>query len=200
MMNEDILRNIEYLREKADVSYEEAASLLERFDGNVMRVLVELERQGRVFPQGQAQEQPYGAGRAHDDARRQVKSEAKKQATGFVSKALSHRLVVESGTGENKKVIADLSAPYCAGATLLAPWLAVGSVGLMFMLGYKVRVQKNHAAPLPEDVETFVDNTVSNIKRAANSFAETVREHRPADGAAKRNDDDDDEGGEITIE
>ncbi len=52
---EDMLRNIEYLREKADVSYEEAQALLERFEGNVMRALVELEHQGRIYGQPQAE-------------------------------------------------------------------------------------------------------------------------------------------------
>ncbi len=201
MMNDDTLRNIEYLREKADVSYEEAANLLEKFDGNVMRVLVELERQGRVFPHGQAgaerAEQPHYTHQGHQAHQQQRAQEAKKQATSFINKALQHRVVVESGSGDNKKTIANLSAPFAAGAAIVAPHLAVGSVALMFVLGYRVKVKKEKAAPIPENVETFVDNTVSNIKKTANSFAETIRGDKPYN---PKDDDDDNEGGEITIE
>lgn len=205
MMHDDMLRNIEYLREKADVSYEEALSLLEQFDGNVMRVLVELERQGRVYPQDHAAHEAPGQEahyrQPHNEYQKKAES-AKKQASSFISKALQHRLVIESGSGEEKKTIANLSAPYCAGAAIIAPHLAVGSVALMFVLGYKVKIKKEKTGPMPEDVESFVDKTVSNIKKTATSFTETVRGDRPAQEKPRHdgNDHDDDEGGEITVE
>lgn len=199
MMNDDMLRNIEYLREKADVSYEQAAELLTKFDGNVMRVLVELERQGRVYPQGNQnaswQEQEY---RTYDRVHHHTK-DAKKQASSMLSKALRHRLVVESGKGDKKKTIANLSTPFCAGVAVFAPHVAVPTVGLMFLLGYRVRLEKQACGPMPEDVQEFVDQTVSNIKKTASSITETVRGDRSSQPKNKH-DDDDDEGGEITIE
>lgn len=224
MMNDDMLRNIEYLREKADVSYEEAMGLLEKFDGNVMRVLVELERQGRVYPQGGQADYDYTSQPKeewHEHARKEAK-DAKKQAAGFASQALRHRVIVERKTNEGEKeVVANLSAPYCAGATLVAPWLAVGSVALMFVMGYKVKIKKDKQGVQPQDVESFVDQTVSNIKKTASSVAQTVRGDKPFvswDDDHKNHDnhdshdshdnhdnhdnhgDDNDEGGEVTIE
>lgn len=201
MMNDDMLRNIEYLREKADVSYEQAAELLTKFDGNVMRVLVELERQGRVYPQGnpntgwQAPEYQHTCERHHHNTKN-----AKKQASNLVSMALQHRLVVESGKGDKKKTIANLSTPFCAVAAAFAPHVAVPTVGLMFLLGYRVRLEKQAYGPMPEDVEDFVDKTVSNIKKTASSITETVRGERPAQTKNHFDDDDDDGDGEITIE
>ncbi|MDL2317468.1 hypothetical protein LJC74_00045 [Eubacteriales bacterium OttesenSCG-928-A19] len=191
MMNDDMLRNIEYLREKADVSYEEASTLLERYDGNVMRVLVELERQGRIYAQdgyGQTTQKRSTAG--------QQKSDAREKATGFINKAFQHHVVVESGSGESKKTVADLSAPYVAGAAIIAPHLAAASVALMFISGYRVRIRKEKDKQVPGDVETFVDQTVSNIKKTASSFTETVRGEKPEQPGQ----DDDNEGGEITVE
>ncbi|MCL1964130.1 MAG: hypothetical protein FWF69_03605 [Firmicutes bacterium] len=193
MTNNDLLSNIEYLREKADVSYEEASSLLEQFDGNVMRVLVELERQGRVYAQGPAAEQAQYSNPQAKCGKK--KKDAKKQASGFVSDAFKHRVVVENG---DKQVVANLSAPYCAGAAILAPWLAVGSVALMFGMGYRVKVKKVENGPMPEDVETFVDKAVHNIKKTASTVTETVRNE--INKYNQHNDDDDDEGGEITVE
>ncbi len=201
MMNDDTLRNIEYLREKADVTYEEAFNLLTKFDGNVMRVLVELERQGRVYPTG-----GYGrpdAQQADKCAEKEQKAKAnKKKVSEVIGDALSHRLVVETGTGENKKTIANLSAPYAVGASILAPYVSIPTVALMFVLGHRVRIEKDKPVKMPENVETFVDNAVSNIKKTATSVADAfhteVKPTKPADQSKR--DDDDDEGGEITIE
>ena len=198
MMHDDMLRNIEYLREKADVSYEEAAKLLENFDGNVMRVLVELERQGRVFSQGAPSDENWRDYKHHESykKREQEYQTVKKQASGFISQALQYRLVVESGKGDKKRTIADISAPYVAAASILAPYVAIPSVGLMFLMGYRVKLEKQECGPMPEDVEQFVDKTVTNIKKTASSISETVRKEK----WAKKNDDDDDEGGEVTVE
>lgn len=209
MMNDEMLRNIEYLREKADVSYEEAATLLERYDGNVMRVLVELERQGRIFPQGNAD-----YNRQYTSPPRPEKnsgSNTKEKASGFITKAFQHRLVVEKNNNGEKETVANLSAPYCAGAAIVAPHLAVASVALMFVCGYRVRLKKEKPGQMPEDVETFVDKAVSNIKKTASSLSETVHTevNKYKQGTAPedpekhndhQNDDDNDEGGEITIE
>ena len=94
MTNNDMLANIEYLREKANVSYEEAEQLLEAHNGNVMRVLVELEHQGRVFSkEGTAAEPKQNWSQydqKHNDGMRKMKS--------FVQKAIQTRLVVEKKT------------------------------------------------------------------------------------------------------
>lgn len=202
MMNDDMLRNIEYLREKADVSYEEAGELLEKFDGNVMRVLVELERQGRVYPQGNPKEdwQDHRQDYRYEQHQYEPHQNTKKHASSFISQALQHRLVIESGKGDKKKTVANLSAPYCAGAAIVAPHLAVASVGLMFVLGYKVKLEKQPVGPMPEDVEEFVDKAVSNIKKTASSIQETVRKEKAQQPPKPPKNDDDDEGGEVTIE
>ena len=43
MMNNEMIQNIEYLREKANVSYEEATELLENNNGDVMHAMIELD-------------------------------------------------------------------------------------------------------------------------------------------------------------
>lgn len=199
MMNDDMLRNIEYLREKADVSYEEAERLLERFDGNVMRVLVELERQGRIFDQA-----PPEQGRTThttQQQRDQQKNEAGEKAKRAINNAFRHHVVVESGKGEDKKTIADLSAPFVVGASIFAPHVAIASAALMFISGYRVKIKREKVENVvPESVETFVDKTVSNIKQTASSLTETVRGSEKPKNDDHHQDDDDGEGGEITVD
>jgi len=42
------LEDVETLRSKANVSYEEAVSLLDKYDGDLARALIELEKRGQV--------------------------------------------------------------------------------------------------------------------------------------------------------
>ena len=46
------LEQVERLREKSGLSYEEARDLLERCHGDLLDALIELERQGRLRPGG----------------------------------------------------------------------------------------------------------------------------------------------------
>ena len=137
MMNDDMIRNIEYLREKADVSYEEAMELLDRYDGNVMRVLVELEHQGRVY------DQPAASGYSASNAEwQQAKEEAKEKANSFFGKALKTRLVVEKkGEKGEKETIANLNLPFAAGVAIVAPWVTLGTAALAFATGHNVKLE-----------------------------------------------------------
>lgn len=63
------LEQVEKLRERANVSYEEAKAVLERHDGDLLESLIELERQGRSDTAGQGgfyTTRPQGAPQADD--------------------------------------------------------------------------------------------------------------------------------------
>lgn len=138
-MSEKMLHDVDYLRERADVSYEEALDVLQRNDGDVMRALVELEQQGRVHgasetggTQGEAQRQ------AHCDV-----NDAKEKATSFFKRACQTRLVIERKREDGEKeTIANLSAPFAIGVTILAPYITLGSAALTLASGYQVKVKK----------------------------------------------------------
>ena len=54
----DNLEKVERLREKADVSYEEAKKALDECDGDLLDAMVYLEKQGKVKRKGRAVIQP----------------------------------------------------------------------------------------------------------------------------------------------
>lgn len=144
MMNDDMLRNIDYLREKANVSYEEAADLLERYEGNVMRVLVELERQGRVYSQPTVEDAGYTTQSTHQSNA----NEAKEKATSFINKAFQTRLVVEKKNEDGKKeTVANLSVPFAAVVAVAAPWLTVATAGIAMVTGHNVKIEKEKTEP-----------------------------------------------------
>ena len=49
------IEDIELIRRKSGISYQEAVSLLDYHNGNVARALVDLERNGRLKPDAAAQ-------------------------------------------------------------------------------------------------------------------------------------------------
>ena len=44
------IQDIEFIRRKSGISYQEAVALLDYHNGNVTRALVDLERNGRIKP------------------------------------------------------------------------------------------------------------------------------------------------------
>lgn len=135
MTHEEMLRNIDALRERADISYEEALELLEKNDGDVTRALIELENQGRLHANTSAQ-----------DCGSQTTThagEAKEKATSFFKKACQTRLVVErKGADGEPETVANLSAPFAVGVTIIAPYVTLASAALGVVSGLHVKVRK----------------------------------------------------------
>ncbi|GHV26510.1 hypothetical protein FACS18948_2340 [Clostridia bacterium] len=59
MMNNELFEKVEYLRDNADIGYEESAALLERFDGDITKAIIELERTHRVYGSADRNENPW---------------------------------------------------------------------------------------------------------------------------------------------
>ncbi len=95
MKDQELLQSIEYLREKADISYEEAANLLEEQNGDVMYVLIEMEKQGRLYTQ-EYDERVYES--QEEEWRKEARKrseEIRKDASSLWKKASNVRFVVE---------------------------------------------------------------------------------------------------------
>jgi len=135
-MNEDMLKKIEALRERADVSYEEAANLLEQNDGDMIRALMVLEQQGRLKEKAapQAKAEPWQA----------EAEEVKEKAKSFFEKAFQSRIVVEKKTTNgDSETILNINVPFAIGATIVAPWLAAGSAIAAAATGCHIKVEED---------------------------------------------------------
>lgn len=137
MTNNEMLANIEYLREKANVSYEEAEQLLMQNDGNVMRVLVLLERQGNTYANDGNLAPATAQRHEHEPCG------AAKNASSFFRRALATHLLIEKKmeNGERKLVV-NVPALYAASFLLLAPRVTLGIAIVAFATGHTMRIQK----------------------------------------------------------
>lgn len=151
-MNENMLRDIDYLRERADITYEEAIECLRRNDGDVLRALIELERRGCVRPQPA---DPCEGAEDTDPQQPADENAAAEKAASFVRKAFQTHLVVEKRgeEGEKDKVL-NVSAPIAAGILIAAPWASIAAAGIAYATGYQLKLEKEKPSPEePSDAE-----------------------------------------------
>ncbi|MDR2506058.1 MAG: DUF4342 domain-containing protein [Oscillospiraceae bacterium] len=117
---EDKFEKIEYLRENSDVGYEEASTLLDRYDGDMTRVMVELERANRLRgPKENPWDNLFTRGR--DDERGEHRD-----SDDWFHKALHAKIRVN----RNGEKLVDVPVVAAGALAVLAPYAAVaGAVG-----------------------------------------------------------------------
>jgi len=157
---------IDYLRDKAGLTYEEALSLLEANDGDLAKCVVELERQGRIRPSGY----PNG------------NTDGRKQRGAFVldwagiKRVLFSRVSVRRGD----TIVANLTVLAWLFVLIAAPWVMITGVVATFLTGCKVKWNKNAAEP-NLDFQGFVGQAYTNIRRTADSVSEAVKGEEKSD-------------------
>jgi len=182
------VEQIDYLREKASITYEEALETLERYEGDLTRCLVDLERRGRIKPPNKQAgtgsnyryeyryDHPHGqqAQRGYDRFGNDRHPRGKTFVLDYeaLKQALFSHIVVRKGD----KVVADLPVAFLVFAVCMAPHLVFASLIMVFLMGYRIKWERKPEKPnRATDLFAFVDKTAENIRRTADSFAQAVR-------------------------
>ena len=117
------LEDVETLRSKASISYEEAVSLLDKYDGDLARALIELEKRGQV-------------GGAQQNVRFNAEDVVAWVRTMW-NKGMNTRVVVER---KGEKLI-NLSVLFLILMLILGPYAVIAAVVLMLVTGCSVSLQ-----------------------------------------------------------
>ena len=152
------IEDIELIRKKSGISYQEAVALLDYHNGNVARALVDLERNGRIKPENQQKASTSSSGISHNN--RGVLSR-------LFSKFYRFRLKVKKGD----IVIANLSLLFSLLALMISPHLVIIAAILILVLGYRVSFDKNDRAFASANLEKMVRNAADNVKSTVSDFA-----------------------------
>lgn len=189
--DQEMFEKVEYLRNKANISYEEAVELLERYDEDLTRALIELERSGRIRPEPIA-----GDHSDYDDAHRDTREHARRNnsrhASRFLTILFNHKLLVLKGD----EVLANLPIAYYIFFVLVAPHLFFFSIVLMFLCGCRIQRKQEPGTIREEDVSQFAANTARNIRTTVNSFTQNLQQ----DSKPQPKKDSTDDEGEVTVE
>ena len=143
------IEDIEILRQKSGISYEEAVNLLEYHNGSLARALVDMEKNGRIKQDAQNARKGGSVG---------------KRSKGLLTTLYRFRLKIS----KDDVVIANLSAIYLLLVTLCAPWVTILSMVASFLLGYRMHVHRSC-----DEFDSFDDvirNAGTNVKRTVASF------------------------------
>ena len=163
------IEDIELIRRKSGISYQEAVALLDYHNGNIARALVDLERNGRI-KEGSNQEAPKSK-EQHFSATVNGKPVTKSTVMDLLHKCFRARVKLR----REDTPILNISALFAALALLISPHLVVIGAIVALVLGYKFSFDKHDHAFDGENLERTVRNAAENVKHSVNDFTKSFQ-------------------------
>ena len=140
--------DIEILRQKSGISYEEAVNLLEYHNGSLARALVDLEKNGRLK-----------TGPASGDAG--------KGAKGVFTFLYRLRLRVR----KDEAVVVNLSSLFVLLTLITAPHICVIGLIVALALGYRINIDRDSREFSSETFDSMVKNARENVQHTVSSLS-----------------------------
>lgn len=145
------IADIEILRQKSGISYEEAVNLLEYHNGSLARSLVDLEKNGRL--------RDVPNQKAYDTHCRRHRS--------MFDALFRFRLVMRKGD----ITVLNLSVLFLLFALFTAPWLVVIGTLVALVLGYRIATDRESSAFSQDTLESMLHRAGDNVRNTVNTFA-----------------------------
>lgn len=148
-MNKYTIEDIEILRQKSGITYEEAVNLLEYHNGSLARALVDLEKNGRLKKNSTAASGHQGP-------------------KGVFNFLFRLRLKVS----KDKVSVINLSSLFVLFVLIAAPHVAIVGLIVSLLLGYRINVERNCKEFNNESFDNIVKNAKSNVQNTVNTFSQ----------------------------
>lgn len=163
------IEDIEILRQKSGVSYEEAVNLLEYHNGSLARALVDMEKNGKLktdaTPRATQSTRSGGSSAA---------SSAVKSGKNIFTAMYRARIKVSKGD----VTIINLSVLFMLLMLFFAVWmLIIGGIAALF-LGYRFGFERN-SKDFDENFDTVIKNATGNAKKTVYSMAFEITGKKP---------------------
>lgn len=145
------LELIEKLKERADVSYEEAKAALEKFDGDIVEALIYLEQQNKM-------------------------KKPPKESTTFSSFLTKAKKILKTCNethmliSKNQEQIVNLSLTIVILVTIVVPPLTIIALLAALLTGHKIKLQK------PGCEEMKINKTLDDISSAVSNMGSQMAE------------------------
>ena len=181
------IKHIEYLRQKANLTYEQAVALLDRNDGDIGRALIELEKSGALRGENQSRTAP-----PRSEPQPQPEARQKSFWDNTVDLCIKDR-----------DTLARLPVIYLAVGVFMAPHFAILSVVLMFLTGCRVHIEKYNNPEGDRKIRSYARSAERTVRNTINGASRTPY-NAPKDGKSSdnsnNNDTDDDDFDSFTVE
>ena len=153
------IEDIEMLRKKSGMTYQEAVSLLDYHDGNLARALIDLEKSGRLKEDIKME----NVSRTNMGTTQSRHSETKEKALNILQKLYRCRVKVQKG----KTPIVNFSVLFGA---------------LCLILGYQFSFTKLDEDFASDSLEKMVKNAAQNAKNSVSSAVQSFADEKKAAG------------------
>lgn len=164
------IEDIELLRKKSGLSYQEAVALLDYHSGNLARALIDLEKNGRL-----KESDPYTGSsdeRASDNKGKYSKN--KEQALNILQKLYRCRLKISK---DNTNVV-NISPIFGVACLIFAPHMTIIGIILSMILGYKFSFSRNDEAFASDSLEKMVKSAAQNAKSSVSSVVQSFSDSK----------------------
>lgn len=150
------IEDIEHIRRRSGISYQEAVALLDYHGGDLARALIDLERSGRLLPENNHTKE----GNDH--------MSNKAGFVNFLKRLYAMRIHVDKGSTPilNVSVLTGIISLLCA------PWLVAAGVIASFVLGYHISYEKGAQEFTTADIEKTVRSATQDFTSAAKELFE----------------------------
>lgn len=142
------IEDIEILRQKSGISYEEAVNLLEYHNGSLARALVDLEKNGRLKTEN-------------------ASPRRRKGMKGVLEFLYRLRFVVKKGN----ITILNLSSLFLMLILATAPHICVVGLIVSLLLGYRISIERDSMEFADETMDDMVKKAKKNVQSTVNGFA-----------------------------
>ena len=169
------IEDIELIRRKSGISYQEAVALLDYHNGNLARALVDLERNGRIKSEADT------TGKKKHSFHMEADVDLNKSTVmNLIHKCYRARVKVR----REDTVILNISALFAALSLLISPHLVIIGAIIALVLGYKFSFDKHDHAFDGENLERTVKSAAENVKTSVNDFTKSFQTSAPEKEAA----------------
>lgn len=159
------IEDIEVLRKKSGLSYQEAVALLDYHSGSVARALIDLEKHGRLNPEYNDVKE--GNNNMNQNTK---KGETKEKALNLLQKLYRSRVKIRKGDTN----IFNVSVLFTALCLLLAPHMTIAGIIVSMILGYQFSFTGMDPDFASENLEKMVKSAAQNAKSSVSSVVQTI--------------------------
>ncbi len=159
------IEDIEILRQKSGISYQEAVALLDYHNGSLARALIDLEKNDRLKEETNTEKEGKRTMNGHMNT-----NETKSKAIGILQKIYRSRVKIRKGeTG-----ILNVSVLFAGLCLLFAPHMTIAGVIASMLLGYQFSFSAMDPEFASDSLEKMVKNAAQNAKSSVSSVVHTI--------------------------
>ena len=156
------IEDIEILRKKSGMSYQEAVALLDYHNGHLARALIDLEKHGRLTEEPKEKE---GKATMND----KKLSDTKDKALNIIQKLYRSRVKIR----KKDTPVMNVSVLFSALCLLFAPHMTIAGIIVSMILGYQFSFSRMDPEFASENLEKMVKRAAQNAKSSVSSVVHT---------------------------